>query len=252
MNHSASPSLSAKEIARLLPDNLKNTPIYIYDEIDSTNNQCKRISDDAPLFIVAAESQTAGRGRRGKSFYSPFGSGLYLSISLSADKYGNMQMITLNVAVAVSFAIEELTGLSPKIKWVNDIYLEGRKICGILCEATDGRIIIGIGINCTTDSFPKDIAAVAGSLAGHPVSRNALAASIIKNLTDCNFSVADEYRHRSLLTGKEITYTLNGNEFSALVTGIDDNGNLSVVNNDGTFVSLNSGEVQLKKPIFGD
>lgn len=243
--------LSAKGIKHYLPDSLKDIPIFTYDIIDSTNNECKRIAFDSPYFAVAAEGQTAGRGRQGKSFYSPSGAGLYLSIAVKPSLCGiNTQMITLAAAVAVSRAIEEVTGLSTQIKWVNDLYLNGLKVCGILTEAVNAnamqaeRVVIGIGINCTTVAFPEELSGIAGALSA-PLSRNALAAAVLKNILIPIGDTLHEYRRRSFLTGKDITYTVNGHKFSAKVTGIGDNGDLLVRNSDGTDTRLHSGEVSL-------
>ncbi len=240
-------SLSAKAIRSLLPDNLKGIPIYIHNIIDSTNTECRRLySCDLP-FAVIAEEQSAGRGRQGKSFYSPAKSGLYLSLAVKSNEA--VQLITLFAAVAVCRAIEEIYSLSPQIKWVNDLYLNGRKICGILCEATDNRIIIGIGVNCYTTDFPEDIKDTAGTLGNKEISRNALAAAVIKNLINNDSDFLSEYRERSLLTDKQISFIKNGQEYSATVFGISDNGNLLITYPNGSHDSLNSGEITLKKQI---
>lgn len=237
--------LSLKKIRRLLPNSLENIPIYIYDSIDSTNTECKRINSSLP-FAVLADSQTAGRGRQGKSFFSPSGTGLYLSIAIKSDN--TTQLITLFSAVAVCRAIETVYSVSPKIKWVNDIYLRNKKVCGILCEKTEVGIIIGIGINCSTDNFPESISSTAGSLSNNALLRNILAAEVIKNMLLFNGDFLDEYRRRSFLTGKEIYFTKNGYKNCATVCGIDDAGNLLIEYFDGKKDKLNSGEVQIKKP----
>lgn len=239
-------SLSGKEIRQLLPDNLKNIPIYIYDTLDSTNTKCRQINSELP-FALLAESQTAGRGRQGKSFFSPPKTGLYLSLAVKSDE--TPQLITLFSAVAVCRAIEKIYCLSPQIKWVNDLYLNGKKVCGILCEKAENTVIIGIGINCSTSDFPKDIKDIAGALSDNSASRNALSAEIIKNLLNFDGDFLDEYRHRSFLTGKEICFIKNGREYSATACGIDNDGNLLITYADGRSDRLNSGEIQLKKPL---
>ena len=180
--------LDAREIASLLPDGLAGIDIRVFQTIDSTNNYAKRLILDgaAPGTAILAESQTAGRGRRGRSFYSPAGSGLYISVILrpKIDAVDDIQLLSAAAAVAVCRAIDRLKPDSgAQIKWVNDIFIGGKKVCGILSEAVSAgdRIagtVVGIGVNCTTDAFPPELRDIACSLGGD-ISRNALAAGII-------------------------------------------------------------------------
>lgn len=154
---------------------MKPNTIY-FDTIDSTNLEARRmikLSDPRvrELFLVVASEQTAGRGRQGKSFYSPKGSGIYMTIALPAEDIpSGIVTLTCRVGIAVSKAIDDEFGCHTGIKWVNDIFLAGRKICGILCEAVSGEggkpshILIGIGINISTEEFPDDIKGSAGSV----------------------------------------------------------------------------------------
>ncbi len=148
---------------------------YYFDETDSTNNEAKRRIEAGTLTtatLIAAGAQTAGRGRRGKNFYSPKGTGLYMTLTVPMGCALTGQVtITTRVAVAVASAIEKVLQVSPMIKWVNDIYLNDKKCCGILCEAVNDYeagilkyAVIGIGINIDTEVFPDDIKNVAGSL----------------------------------------------------------------------------------------
>lgn len=252
-------ALSADEIRSFLPKAYQGNRIEVFTILDSTNSTAKELSRNGALHgtLVIAEEQTAGRGRLGRSFYSPKGSGLYMSVILRPQKTAiDAQALTVTAAVAVSNAIEKLTGLSPSVKWVNDLYMNGRKICGILAEAvTDGGsgsmdcVILGIGVNCSTDNFPEDIRHKAGSL-GVPVCRNALAAEIMSNLLTMtekdDFSkIIEEYRRRSVVIGKDISYMRDGIETKAKALDISDSGNLIVRRSDGELETLSFGEISI-------
>ncbi len=252
--------LSAEGISACLSESL---PVHYFSIIDSTNSEAKRMAMAGADHgtILVAETQTAGRGRFGKSFYSPENTGLYMSVILKPGDtaISDAQMITVAAAVVTSQAIEELTGQKPGIKWVNDLYLGDKKICGILTEAVSdfesGRvesIIIGIGINCATTDFPEELTSIAGSLGDAALSRNRLAALIATGLIN-NFSrisdpeIINEYKSRSIMIGKTITYLHSGNERTAIVLDINDNGNLVVKNTNGEVDIISSGEVSIKK-----
>ena len=238
-------------------------PVKTFMEIDSTNAEAKRMIAAGAEHgtVIAADSQTAGRGRFGKSFYSPKGTGLYLSVILKPDSthISDAQMITVAAAVVTARAIESLTGRHVDIKWVNDLFLEGKKVCGILTEAVSdfesGRvdsIVVGIGINCSTAAFPTEIQGVAGSLGADKLSRNRLAAMVADGLIDSfgNLSdpaIIDDYRSRSIITGKEIVYMEAGRERAAVVESINDRGNLVVRDSAGEVSVISSGEVSIKR-----
>ena len=138
--------------------------VCLYDSIDSTNNEAKRRVDHG-ICLYATTHQTAGRGRRGHSFYSPKDTGLYMTLSLPlSESAANVQKITCAAAVAVCEAVSSLSGIDPQIKWVNDIYVDGKKAAGILTELvsdSDNRpraVIIGIGMNLCTERFPEEFA----------------------------------------------------------------------------------------------
>lgn len=167
--------LSVPGILKFLPD-YNPDKIFIYESIDSTNSEAKRraMAGAVSGTVVIAEEQTAGKGRLGRSFSSPKQGGLYISFIIKPEQFNNRSLLlTLAGSVCACRAIERTTGLQPKIKWVNDLYLDNKKISGILTEAImnfeNGEIesiIIGVGINCNTDisSLPKDVRKVAGSL----------------------------------------------------------------------------------------
>ena len=143
--------------------------IHVFEKIDSTNNYAKGLDVSGGLHLIIASEQTAGRGRLGRSFYSPAEKGIYMSLAFEPhfDLDKSLFVTTLS-AVAMCRAIEEVTGLSPKIKWVNDIYLNGKKLSGILTEAESNfetgmiqKIIVGIGVNCFSCDMPEEIQEVA-------------------------------------------------------------------------------------------
>ncbi|MBQ6540798.1 MAG: biotin--[Oscillospiraceae bacterium] len=167
------------------------------------------------------------------------------------------QMITVAAAVVTARAIEKLSGRSPGIKWVNDLFLDGKKICGILTEAVSDfvsgkveSIVVGIGVNCLTDRFPPELGGLAGAVGDRSRSRNHLAALIAEGLIDAFRNLTDpeiirEYRERSVITGKRIVYTAAGEERTGTVTGINDRGNLVVRDGDGGETVVSSGEIRI-------
>ncbi len=221
-------------------------PIVVYDTIDSTNTQAKLSSVVQGIFV--AKHQTAGRGRQGKSFYSPDNTGLYMSIVLPITPMEAYEFsLTAAAAVAAARAIEKVCNISVQIKWVNDLYLHGKKIAGILTEADRNRVIVGIGINISTESFPDDIP-LAGSLDADNVSKSKLTAAFAENLFDITASKSrdfmSEYRDRSMLLGKEISFYKDGTSFTAKALRIEDSGELTVTSGEKE-LTLHSGEVQI-------
>ena len=256
-------ALSADAIKLFLNDKYNNIDIQVFESISSTNTVAKQMALYAcsQYTTLVANSQTAGRGRVGKTFYSPANSGIYLSTVISAKKHtADIAFITILSAVAVCKAIEELTSLTPTIKWVNDIFIDGKKSCGILTEAvinpTNGTIenlVIGIGINFSTTSedFPDELKHIATSLNQVGISRNQLIATILNNLfyEIENFDsdrIIKEYRSRMFLIGKNVTFTLNDIEYNGIAKDIDSVGHLIVECSDNITRTLHSGEVSIK------
>lgn len=243
---------SAARLRRHISGSVK---VFTYGKIGSTNTEAvKRVNEGLALpALFVAGRQTSGRGRRGRSFYSE--GGLYMTLALDVTGEDTVELTT-RAAVAVAEAIEELTGQKTGIKWVNDIYLDGRKICGILCEAirdkTTGEIkavAIGVGINLNVDTFPKELEGVAGSLTATGLKRELLAAAVTQKLLEIiggKQSVTDRYRERSIVIGQSIRYEINGAEFSATALDIDHVGGLIVQNEDGSIRTLSSGEITLR------
>ncbi len=240
-----------------LSSKLNNTEVYCYDCVDSTNNKARQLINGTKPLLVVANEQTAGRGRQGKSFYSPKDSGIYMTyVAHPMAKIGDGVAVTTATCVAVCKAIEKLTHLNPQIKWVNDIYIDGKKVCGILCEGVNDysqgiikSVIIGIGINISTTQFPQDVEN-ATSL-NIDINKADLICEIVNELEKIISSpfahFADYYKKRSLIIGQEIEYTANGITTTATATDIDANGGLVITHTDGTTTTLNSGEITIRK-----
>ena len=234
--------------------------VRVYETLDSTNQEAKRLlaaGEPCPMLLLA-EEQTAGRGRRGRGFYSPAGEGLYMTLALQPRAaLSQATLLTAAAAVAVAQAVEALTALACQIKWVNDVYLDGKKLCGILTEASGSfeadalsSVCAGIGVNVRTRDFPEEFAGRACSLWPRAVSRNRLAAEIAVRLL--NFAAdlgardfLEEYRRRSLVLGKAVAFTRDGGERRALAVGIGENVELIVRYDDGREEALNAGEVRI-------
>lgn len=264
---SSSNVLSAEGIREFLPNKYNNIPIHIYKSLTSTNNEAKIaiLKDASHGTVIISDEQTNGRGRLGRDFFSPPKSGIYMSIILKPKlNISNSVLITTAVAVAVCLCIDKFSDKQSKIKWVNDIYIDNKKVCGILTEAvTDFEsgnvesVIIGIGLNVTTkeNSFPSELKTIAGSILHSDVgfnTRNKLASEIInKVLTICenleDRSFLEIYKERSMVLGQNILYKKNGEWIEGYAKGIDEYGGLVVFTNNSQSVTLNSGEITVRK-----
>ena len=236
-------------------------PVYVYEEIDSTNNKAKMLAASPCEHgtLVAADAQTAGRGRQGHTFYSPKKTGLYFSLIVHPQEMQFISRITPAAAVSAAEAIAEVTGIHPGIKWVNDLFYEDKKIAGILTEAiTDFEtrrihtVVIGIGINCSTEVFPEELDGIASSLHAEGISRSRLAAVLrrqllyhLEHLDDP--AMMQKYRDDSIVLGHEITYVKNGTAYTAYAAGINEEGNLIAEFPDHTREILQSGEISIRK-----
>ncbi|MGP6147149.1 biotin--[acetyl-CoA-carboxylase] ligase [Jeotgalibaca sp. A122] len=237
--------------------------VETYQTIDSTNAEAKRRLNDNPHedILILAESQEKGRGRLGRTFYSPSRNGIYMSLTLhDLNPQNDATLVTTAAAVAVCQAIEELTDLKPRIKWVNDIFIDGKKICGILTEGTLSletqtiqSIILGIGLNVLEDeNLPAELQQIVGSLfkKESPVSRNHLAASIINHFfriyeTMGTREYLDEYRERCFVLGRNVSFVKNNETYSGLAIGIDDTGALEIQLTDNTITKISYGEISI-------
>lgn len=241
--------------------------IECYGSVESTNLEAREraAAGEPEGLVIAAESQTSGRGRGGKPFFSPDGSGLYFSILLRPDcRLSDCGLLTAAAAVAVTEAIEAVSGKEAKIKWVNDILIGGKKVCGILTEASTvgggARLdyaVVGIGINVfePEGGYPAEISETASSVfngaRGQGVIRAELAAFVLnnffeyyKNLDKKVFLTA--YKERSAVIGKEIRVIGASGSRAARAVDIDGDCRLVVRYGDGTEGVLSSGEISFR------
>ncbi|MBE7001015.1 MAG: biotin--[acetyl-CoA-carboxylase] ligase [Ruminococcaceae bacterium] len=253
-------------IRQALEENPFGLQVTVVEETDSTNTQLKRLArEGAPSgTVLIARRQVGGRGRLGRRFESPEG-GLYMSLLLRPDLPANdMLYLTTLTAVAVNEAVEAVCGVNPGIKWVNDLYLDGRKICGILAEAgfsPDGSrvdyTVIGIGVNvyAPEGGYPEEIRDIAGALYAHDDReegrRNRLAAAILEKIMKKGhpldkISVSRDYKARSVVIGKWVTVCRGDAERDALVLDIDEENHLVVRYGDGAEEALSTGEIRVK------
>ncbi len=248
------PGLRTKEIGR---------KIDVFKTIDSTNSFAKNLAQLGAVHgtTVISEVQTQGRGRMGRSFYSPLGMGIYMSVIIRPKlSVEHSLLITSCAAVAVAEAIEKTSGIDCKIKWVNDIYCGSKKLCGILTEASvdveQGGLeyaIVGMGINVQNVTFPKNVADIATSIkleTGETISRSIIAAEVLNCLEEKLSTITDksfinEYRRRSNVIGKRIEVTQGETASTVVCTGIDEYGRLLVRTSTGEEKALSSGTVRL-------
>lgn len=251
---------NAQEVLKYLKSDVSIIP---FETTDSTNTQaklyCGQFKDEdfsSPVLFIA-NHQNGGKGRLGRSFYSPADTGLYMSLLIKADEIENdIVCVTTATAVAVCDAIKQLCSITPQIKWVNDIYINEKKVCGILCEAVTNPdtmkieyIIIGIGVNVSTDFFPKEIKDIATSLPGK-ANKNKLCAHITDNVIKELSTISDrafieKYKSLSLVLNKEITYIENEQTKEATAIDIDRNGGLVIDTANGT-KTLSTGEITVR------
>lgn len=265
--------LSPQGIRLHLVPTYRDTPVLVYQTLDSTNTLAKRLAVEGGRSgtVVVANEQTAGRGRQGRSFYSPGDTGLYLSVLLRPQgAVADVVPITIAAAVAVCRALEATTGKRALVKWVNDIFMEGRKVGGILTEAlsvpqSDGvhSLVVGIGINLQPprEGFPPGIDSIAGSIlkgGGEPILRNRVAAQVVNHLLSLAEDLSnrgrylEEYRSRSLVLGRELTYKVGNQIRVAKALDITEDGGLLVETADAEQVVLHSGEVSLRSTSYTD
>ena len=233
--------------------------IIHYATVDSTNTRAKEYAKDNPEnrspVVFIADEQTAGRGRRGRSFVSERGAGIYISILTYPDSNGfDATRITAEAAVNLAKATQSLCPCEIKIKWVNDLYLGGKKLAGILSEGevdSTGKIayqVIGMGINVYKNAISDEISAIATSIEGEgfvPPDRSELAAEIIiGSLYDGGNRYA-EYKARSFIIGKKVTVLKLNESYEATVLDINPDFSLKIKTKNG-IENLFTGEVSLK------
>lgn len=257
------------EILTLLPpDHPWGQSLYWYETIPSTNALAKDMAKTgaAQGTVLLADSQSAGRGRLGRSFCSQSG-GIYMSVILRPDcDPQELMHLTCAVGVAACDAVEDVTGFRPGIKWINDLMANGKKLGGILTELVmDGgtvrSAVVGIGINCTQtpSDFPPELQAIACSLSsvtGKAIDRASLAAALIcrleemsKNLQDRQ-SIMDRYRSNCVTIGKQVTIIRGDQRTSGRALAVQDDGSLLVQFDNGSISTVNAGEVSVRG-LFG-
>ncbi len=243
----------------------KKLNVEIFDVIDSTNAYAKKKAadgewDHTPVLIIARE-QTSGRGRMGRSFLSREDRGIFMSLLCFTDKpLADAVSITTAAAAIVAREIEAACGNPMKIKWVNDIYNDRGKVCGILAETVflenTLAIVIGIGINTGEDDFPPELRNIASSVGNIEGKEDVLISGIVRGLLDHlkhpdNREYMTEYRKRFMLEGEKVVLLSGGEEIGkGIVVGVDDDGGLVYIP-EGTrdTVTLRSGEVSVRKKI---
>lgn len=258
--------LSPQGIFKYLNEENKFMNICVLSSVESTNSfvRDKANAGEKEGYLVISNEQTSGRGRFGKKFYSPNESGLYLSLLLRPKNYTAKRAtrITTMAAVAMCKAIEDVSDKKPQIKWVNDIIIGGKKVCGILTEASFNLesnmldfVILGVGINIynPTDGFPSELENIAGVIFEKQQDdlKNKITGKFINhfmryynNEDDNNYT--SEYRSYSLMIGKRIEVLSDGKKRTAVVNEIDNDCRLSVTYEDGEKSILSYGEVHIK------
>ena len=256
--------LCASGIARALND--ARFDVRCFDTLPSTNTFLRELAAEGASegVVAVAAAQTAGKGRLGRSFFSPADTGLYMSVLLrpllAAE---DAPRITTAAAVAVCEALEEVCGVHPGIKWVNDIFLDGRKVCGILTEAsfdaetgTLSYAVTGIGINVyePKGGFPEELRDIAGAVTKERRRglRAALCAAVLRHFWALysalpGGSCAAEYRRRCLCIGQRIRILAGRTETPALALDVDDACRLWVRLDDGEEKLLSSGEISVRQ-----
>lgn len=246
--------------------------LEVFQTIDSTNLEAKRrvaySGQNLHGAVLLAEHQSAGRGRLGRSFYSPAKKGIYLSLIYNTDEYTKGQTalidpfcITAITAVAITRALSSF-GIESHIKWVNDIFIHKKKVCGILTEgilstktaaAKIHTLIVGVGINVfeDTEGFPDELKETAGAL-DTAISRNKLVLTVLNEIIEKFSGVSplielmQEYRNNSLVLGKKVQVITPNEQYLATVLDITDKAHLIIEREDGTQEEILSGEVSLR------
>lgn len=242
--------------------------VHYFTEIGSTNEAALQLGrqGEPTGTLVVAESQSSGRGRLGRAWASPKGRGLYFSMLLRPEiGPEDLSKVTLVAALAVSKAVEEVTGLAPGIKWPNDLLLAGKKFCGILTETGPVRfgeptlVVIGIGLNVSTsgDEFPSELRERATSLllqSGREYAASELLDAIARSVAveverfvgGAFAEILNEWRSRDILVGKRMSwFTPNGKVVTGVALGPDEAGILHLRDDDGQEHEVVSGDLAL-------
>ena len=236
-----------------------------FPALESTNDYAKELAKKESVHgtLIVADTQTAGKGRRGRVWQSPKGTTISMSLCMEPKlRVENVAGLTLVMALAVAAGIKDVTGADPVIKWPNDIVLNGKKICGILtelCMKPDGyAVIIGTGINVNAEDFPEEIKEIASSLkieTGKEISREKLIASVLKYFetfyekyeqTEDLSHLKEQYESMLANKDKEVNVLDPQAPYTGIAKGINEAGNLIVISEDGTEHCVYSGEVSVR------
>lgn len=260
-------SLEASEVKSRLHTRLIGREVYFAKEVDSTNTWLRRLEDEGcgEGAVTLADTQTRGKGRRGRVWQTPVGTSIPVSILLKPDfPPERASMLTLVMGLSVAQAIEAVCGLKTGIKWPNDVVISGKKICGILTEMNAQMdyieyVIVGVGINANMTEFSEDLADKATSLRnelGHPVNRGDIVAAVLESfeknyeyfLKTLDLSGMREEYNRILLNRNEQVRVLQPKaEYEGTALGIDEMGNLLVRRaDDGRIERVYAGEVSIR------
>lgn len=252
----------SKEALSLLVNDEMKGRLHLLEEVDSTNTLAKRLGEQGAAngTVILAKKQSAGKGRQGRSFFSPEG-GIYLSCLFRPQlRLQDSLKMTLCAAVAVCRAVEQVCHKQLEIKWVNDLFYQGKKVCGILTEASANfesgyvdYVVIGIGVNLCLPTIPESLQDIAIGLYENtvPSVKTQLTATILNELNTLiqnpsNSSIMEEYRQYSMMIGKQIEVLSGGTTGLATVQKILDDGRLQVQYPDGKLACLSSGEVSIR------
>lgn len=260
--------LTKSEIESRISSKYLGRNLCCYKEIDSTNEELKRLfnaNNSLPNGTTAVtDHQTMGKGRRGRVWETPEGVNIAMSFLIKPEfEPGKASMLTLLAAIAVVKATEEVAGLECQIKWPNDVVINGKKYCGILTEMSSEPdfihyVIVGIGINANTESFPEDIAKTATSVyleKGEKISRAKLVAAILKYFEQYyeRFEEAldmspfmEEYNCLLAGYGQEVRVLDPNGEYTGISKGINNQGELLVEKEDRTLTEVYAGEVSVR------
>ena len=252
-------------IQQYLPGHPWRDRIHYFDTIDSTNTHAKELArGGAPEgTVVIADQQTGGRGRLGRSFSSPAGMGIYMSIILRPEcPPAELMHLTCAAGVIAGDAIVRIGKPMPSIKWTNDLVLGKRKLGGILTEVSvepaSGKVewaVVGIGINCCQQpsDFPEDIRDIAISLGITPAQRAQLIAELLRSFHQVRHylfvekeGIMEDFRHRCVTIGQEISVVRCDEVRHGSALSVDDDGGLVVKYDDGTTATVSSGEVSIR------
>lgn len=255
-------------IRKLLKTEWAGNRLLFYESIDSTNLRARQEAENGAPHgtLIVADLQTSGRGRRGRSWESPAGVNIYFSLILRPDlAQDKASMLTITMAHSVSKAIARKTGLDCKIKWPNDIVVNGKKVCGILTEMgfeKDGGyyVVVGVGVNVRSQHFAPELADKATSLEDEDgrlqkLSRSHLLAEIMDafeedygSLVDCQdlTGMLESYNHRLVNRGVRVRVLDPKGEYEGEARGITKTGELLVETADGTVVQVYAGEVSVR------